>query len=115
MRQKVLTEAEILKIGRKRIDRQTPEEKQILLDYWEDRLKKMGESEDRARAPIHIAQTELGEWSSDEDTEEIRPSGDGLPGEDEDVQAVFQAESARKPHGKPRKVFRELNSMESNT
>lgn len=133
MRQKAPSEPEILKLGRKRADRLTPDERKILEGYWEDRLKKMGESEDRARAQVHTPQTDLGDWAND-DTEEIRLSGDGIrevisealdetgvltPEEKqvleagllaisrikEDIQAVFQAEIARKPHGKPRRVF----------
>ena len=142
MRQKAPSEAEILKIGRKRTDRLTPDERRVLADYWEDRLKKMNESEDRARAEVHIAQTDLRGWAgADDGVEEIRLSGPDIRevllgaldemvltheekqvlkaglavicGIQEDIEAVFQAEIARKPRGKPRKVFYKLNSMDS--
>ena len=49
-----MTEAQILKLGRKRADRLTAKEKQIHQEYWDTRLKRAGFAACEARLPDQV-------------------------------------------------------------
>lgn len=122
-----LTEAEILKLGRKAIHRLTPEEKQILNDYWDERLKKMGWGIYRAedthmlaylpQKELECKTTDEQEWDSAEYQYAWNPPSGSVR---DDILEVFrEAVRPYEPCGGGRQVgperFRWLNSISSDT